>query len=951
MYKYFVVLIVSILFNPIGFTVEQKNDRLVANWIFGKDNLTGQIIHDTKNHIPATIKGPAYFESFGQTEALLIDKNQNLITLPYDLESKILPQKELTVETWVNIEKTAEWGGLVGAFQNNGGFQKGWLLGFKQSNFSFVLSSEGANDGDGKSTEIRANSSLQWGQWHHVAATYDGFEMKLYVDGELQKSSGEQTGHILYPETAPFVIGAYKDQDEDFRWRGWIHEARIYGRALTPKNIAEIYNHKRKKLPEVLEFDLGPYLRRLSKESFTLFWKTDKPVISKIEYGTQFPLAKQHTGKQPVTEHQITLTGIQYPNLYYYRIIQPNENGQERASRLFEFDSSFDYTPTEVKADDYPQSEEEWKTICQNYTANILNEIEQDKGFCLVIGAKDGQLAYEITRQTRMKILIIDDDKATVNQIRKQMDKAGLYGVRISAHHIPTKQLPYGDYFANLIVSESLLAGESLSIPAHEIYRVLRPSGGLAYLGQSTKAAKHQKPLNKAVFENHFKHADIPELKLTLENETTAKIKRAPLPGGGEWSHMYADAGNSSNSHDQHLQDPMHVLWFGRPGPRPMVDRGTRPPAPLSTNGRLFIQGDRRLFGLDAYNGTILWTLEVPDLRRANIPRDSSNMAADGDSLYIVVKDKVWCLNGATGEIEQTYNLPSAPTDREFDWGYIASVDELLIGSTVPEGGIYIGADGEWYDAQGYESHKVISSSLFVLDPKTGKKKWDYQGGAIINPSIAAGDGTIYFVESRNPEALREQSGRLYKEITSEQYLVALDIQTGKVVWEQQQDFTEGRWVFYLTYSDNTLIALSTTDKYQLYAFDAKDGKPMWNHEYAWYRDHHGGAMQHPVIVGDTVYAEPKVFKLKSGEDTGVTMPQRNKCGVITASANCLFYRDYYHAMWDLKKNVRKDWIGIRPGCWLNLITAGGLMLAPEASSGCYCAHPIQTTVAFIPKE
>ncbi len=37
-----------------------------------------------------------------------------------------------------------------------------------------------------------------------------------------------------------------------------------------------------------------------------------------------------------------------------------------------------------------------------------------------------------------------------------------------------------------------------------------------------------------------------------------------------------------------------------------------------------------------------------------------------------------------------------------------------------------------------------------------------------------------------------------------------------------------------------------------------------------------------------------------------------------------------------------------RPGCWINIIPAGGLVLVPEASSGCSCNHPIQTSFGFV---
>jgi hypothetical protein len=38
-----------------------------------------------------------------------------------------------------------------------------------------------------------------------------------------------------------------------------------------------------------------------------------------------------------------------------------------------------------------------------------------------------------------------------------------------------------------------------------------------------------------------------------------------------------------------------------------------------------------------------------------------------------------------------------------------------------------------------------------------------------------------------------------------------------------------------------------------------------------------------------------------------------------------------------------------RLGCWINVIPAGGLVLIPEASSGCTCPYALQTTMALAP--
>ena len=44
----------------------------------------------------------------------------------------------------------------------------------------------------------------------------------------------------------------------------------------------------------------------------------------------------------------------------------------------------------------------------------------------------------------------------------------------------------------------------------------------------------------------------------------------------GDWTHMYAEPGNSTYGGDQHVGGDMELLWFGRPGPRDMLSGGGR---------------------------------------------------------------------------------------------------------------------------------------------------------------------------------------------------------------------------------------------------------------------------------------------------------------------------------------------------------------------------------------
>jgi hypothetical protein len=123
----------------------------------------------------------------------------------------------------------------------------------------------------------------------------------------------------------------------------------------------------------------------------------------------------------------------------------------------------------------------------------------------------------------------------------------------------------------------------------------------------------------------------------------------------------------------------------------------------------------------------------------------------------------------------------------------------------------------------------------------------------------------------------------------------------------------------------------------------------MWDQGFAWARDHHGGKVQHPVVFGGKVFAENKVFDLKTGEALQIPVPSRRGCGTMSASANHLFFRNHNHETFNPDTGERSEWAAIRGGCWLNMIPAGGLLLTPEASSGCSCNNPLQTTAAFRP--
>ncbi|MEM7391855.1 MAG: LamG-like jellyroll fold domain-containing protein [Verrucomicrobiota bacterium] len=76
---------------------------------------------------------------------------------------------------------------------------------------------------------------LNDGQWHHVAGTYDGDALRLFVDG---RQIGRRTESGLLGSTpGPYFIGSYSGKKEPFH--GMIDDVRIYNRAGTTENQYE----------------------------------------------------------------------------------------------------------------------------------------------------------------------------------------------------------------------------------------------------------------------------------------------------------------------------------------------------------------------------------------------------------------------------------------------------------------------------------------------------------------------------------------------------------------------------------------------------------------------------------------------------------------------------------------------------------------------------------------
>ena len=132
----------------------------------------------------------------------------------------------LTVEAWVRPERAGDWLPVVAKAGPDG---PAWAL--------YAAAGEDgatavATVGDAR--QVATAAALPAGVWSHVAATFDGARVQLYVDGRAVATV--PAPGALASGRGPLLLGT--DGSADHALRGQVDELRVYDRALTPAQVA-----------------------------------------------------------------------------------------------------------------------------------------------------------------------------------------------------------------------------------------------------------------------------------------------------------------------------------------------------------------------------------------------------------------------------------------------------------------------------------------------------------------------------------------------------------------------------------------------------------------------------------------------------------------------------------------------------------------------------------------
>lgn len=575
-------------------------------------------------------------------------------------------------------------------------------------------------------------------------------------------------------------------------------------------------------------------------------------------------------------------------------------------------------------------------------------------GYALLIDPPHHDLLFALAQQSSLQLVATYHDPQNVLEARSALRRAGLIGERATAIAQPESWSGLPAQAFNLIVAfPDLKRGES---PVAVWNELLQPYNGTLVVVASRGAEPIAKPE-----QGRASVATVHDLALHV-------LRARPAAGLGEWSHPYADPGNTACSQDAVVKGPFEIQWFGPPGPQHMVDRHNRTSPPLFRGGRLFIPGMDRLTAVDAYNGTVLWEQKLPGATRLAVSRNTGHIVAGPEHVYVAREGECVVLAAATGKVVRTLKIPEQatklpePAAGDKEWGYLALSDDVLLGSVSTSEQVRRKLTQQSWE-QGYMDHQplVVSEMLFARRPVSDSKLWEYRPrGAIINTALAAGNGHIYFVESADPETLKNNKGRvqLAKLLGQGAHLVALRTDTGRESWRQPLRL-EARHILFLTLTGKKLVLSGSRNDgaalvSDLVAHDANSGRELWTLSQPTglkIGGSHGEQDQHPLVVGDTLFYKTYSCDLATGKlKKGWRLPLVG-CGALSASLHSTFYRAGSACYADLGDSRNRELTGVtRPGCWLNMLPAGGLVLAPESSAGCTCAqYSVQTSLALRP--
>ncbi len=620
--------------------------------------------------------------------------------------------------------------------------------------------------------------------------------------------------------------------------------------------------------------------------------------------------------------------------------------------------------------------------------ADVLSAGDAE-GYAFWFGSADDELIDAVAAKSPfVQLAVVDKNKARVDRLRRRMAAVGLYG-RVTSHESEAATFLPPQHVAHMVLVGRDLAASAAPHAIAEIYKAVRPYGGVMYLLADQDQAKIAATIEAMKLE---------QAEVSVAQNGVIVRRVGALPGSADWTHQYGDIGNTTKSNDSRVKLPLGVLWFGGSSNMDVLPRHGHGPTEQVINGRLFIQGMNSLSARDVYTGRVLWKREFKNLGTFDVYYDATyqnapldpqynqvhipgangrgtNYVVASDRVYIVEGDTCHALDPATGETLQDIRLPKDSSGDQKEWGYLGVYQNVLIGGVgfanyQSRGEIAFDGDhGLSKNKAGFGGKsldRAASMALVGFDRHSGKQLWKIDAvHSFWHNGIVAGNGRIFCLD-RNPKRVEEVLKRRGKASPDTYRILAIDYRTGQPQWQTNENIF-GTWLGYSEEKDALLQAgASASDRLSdesgtgMAVYSGADGKVRWQNNSLSYS---GPCILHNdlIITNANSYKESAgAFNIDNGEQKLIANPLTGElqpwkitraygCNNIIASENLLTFRSGAAGFYDLLTDSGTGNLGgFKSGCTSNLVVANGVLNAPDYTRTCSCSYQNQTSLALV---
>ncbi len=420
---------------------------------------------------------------------------------------------------------------------------------------------------------------------------------------------------------------------------------------------------------------------------------------------------------------------------------------------------------------------------------DIINESGVQGGLIVHLNCGDGGLTEALRVSDSYLVHGLDPEIENVQTARQNILSKHKYGP-ISVDQLLDDRLPYRDNLVNLVVADDLG-----SVSMDEVMRVLAP-GGVAMIRGTLGWGKTVKPWP-------------PEMD--------------------EWNQYLYSAGGNPVSKDEAISPIKHYQWIGSPRWARHHDTTASMSAMVSAGGRIFyvmdegpkesiqLPAENYLVARDAFNGTILWKMTIPEWQEHLFPLKAGpaylprRLVAIGDSVFVTlgINAALSEVDAATGQVIRTF--PNTEQTSEI----IYSDDTLFLVVGRPE----------------RNPEPYVPEHTYVWDTaEQGRSEWawHYQSAQIM--ALDAPDGAELWTAEYPvaPLSLSADASSVY--FFNGSRMICIDRHTGEENWQSSTLFEKTITTAYAprVVVHDDVVLFSGLYNQAMTALSAVDGQRLW---------------------------------------------------------------------------------------------------------------------------